>query len=210
MERADTRKAGVELVSRVRDAFRRPRKTEADSSTHHPRTEIRSGPLSLRMTLAFLLWLVDSDLAALGDLKLCPSSPEGEDDVDGGLDFDGFSAKQIRFVAPGLDGVDCGLLQQGRTADEAEILDSAGFGDGGLQHHGTFGTNFDGDPRVDGKRFVDQQTFDHGSGETDRGFRNRVCNGNHGVAGAGSADAAGDAGCGAQIADVDGAGRLRA
>ncbi len=35
--------------------LRNSRTTKADSSTHHPRTEKRSGPRSLRMTAAVLL-----------------------------------------------------------------------------------------------------------------------------------------------------------
>jgi len=65
------------------------------------------------------------------------SSAEAEDHIDGGLHLDRFVVQQVGLVAPLPDSVHRGLLQHGRTTDDAQVLNRSPLGDSCLQDHGS-------------------------------------------------------------------------
>ena len=49
-----------------------------------------------------------------------------ENDIDGGLHFNGLAVEEVGTVAPLLDRVDGGLAEHGVAAEDAEVFDGAG------------------------------------------------------------------------------------
>src|ERR1700677_714810 len=84
-------------------------------------------------------------IAVAGRYRL---AAEVEDYVDGSLYFDRISIKQIRFVTPGTDCIQGGLLQHRRTADNPQIFNSAGFGNRRLQDNSSLNAGCLGNRRV--------------------------------------------------------------
>src|SRR6202044_883371 len=86
------------------------------------------------------------------------STTQAEDDVDGGINFNRIVVEKVRAIAPGADRIEGSLLQHGRSADDAEILDGSSLGDCGLQDHGTGDARGLGDRRVNRLRLLQQHT----------------------------------------------------
>src|SRR5580692_529738 len=64
------------------------------------------------------------------------SALELEDHTDRGFHFDGLIVEQIGTIAPGFNGIECGLLQHRRPTDDLKMLDGAGLRDHRLQDYG--------------------------------------------------------------------------
>src|ERR1039458_4288018 len=59
---------------------------------------------------------------------------QGKDHIHRGFDFNRLAVEQVGPVAPGLHGVQRGLLQHRRAARHAQILDGSCLGDGGRHY----------------------------------------------------------------------------
>src|SRR5579863_654877 len=92
---------------------------------------------------------------------------DSENHVHRGFYFYGFVVKQVGAVAPCFDGIDCCLLQHGRSADGLEILDCTGLGDGGPQDDGALHTDSLGDDGILRNVLVDEEAFDKSRRQAD-------------------------------------------
>ena len=76
------------------------------------------------------------------------AASEGEDYVDGGVDFDGFAVEFPGTVAGLADGFSGRIDEQGWAAEDAEAFDVAVNGDGSGDNDGSLRARGEGDGRV--------------------------------------------------------------